>query len=360
MSDEIFRPQRPNANPNSNPNEGVDLPQNHPLNQQQSVPAAPNNNAGPKPVQITGQAPEEFLRRMQQRKTQGQDSNSPPGAPKAPSRPQIPANSSVDLQNILQSLQSQSSIFEEITLPSLGRFYDGTDGPTDGKLHVRPMTGEEESILATPRFVKKGQAINMIFSRCIQETYRPENLLSVDRTYLLIYLRGISYGNEYEVEVKDPDSDRKFSTVIDLNSLPVDFCPLEFGPLLTDVLPKSNLEFTYRLSRGKDEQELQDHRERRLKQFGDSGADDTLLYRTAQLTDSIANITDKNELQILLKNLPIQDLSYLRGIVNEPPFGVDTKVSILSPLSSEEFEVELPLEANFFFPRRKKKDRNLA
>ena len=301
MSDEIFRPQRPNANPN--PNEGVEIPQNHPLSQQTGVPTAPNLSGGPKPVQISGQPPEEFLRRMQQRKAQGQESNSAPGAPKAPSRPQIPANSSADLQNILQSLQSQSSIFEEITLPSLGRFYDGTDGPTDGKLHVRPMTGEEESILATPRFVKKGQAINMIFSRCIQENYRPENLLSVDRTYLLIYLRGISYGNEYEVEVKDPDSDRKFSTVIDLNSLPVDFCPADFGPLLTDVLPKSGLEFTYRLSRGKDEQELQDHRERRLKQFGDSGADDTLLYRTAQLTDSIANISDKNELQILLKNL---------------------------------------------------------
>jgi hypothetical protein len=200
----------------------------------------------------------------------------------------------------------------------------------------------------------------MIFSRCIQENFRPEYLLSVDRTYLLIYLRGISYGNEYEVEVKDPDSDRKFSTVIDLNSLPVDFCPMDFGPILTDVLPKTNLTFTYRLSRGKDEQELQDHRERRLKQFGDSGTDDTLIFRTAQLTDSIANITDKNEIQVLLRNLPIQDLSYLRSIVNEPPFGVDTKVSILSPLSSEEFEVELPLEANFFFPRRKKKDRNLA
>jgi hypothetical protein len=358
MTDEIFRPQRPNANPTGNVNEGVDLPPNHPLNRPAA--AAPANSNMPQGVQISGNAPEEFLRKMQQRKAQAQDGSVPTGAPKVPQRQQIPANTSADLQNILQSLQSQSSIFEEITLPSLGRFYDGTDGPTDGKLHVRPMTGEEESILATPRFVKKGQAINMIFSRCIQENYRPESLLSVDRTYLLIYLRGISYGNEYEVEVKDPDSDRKFSTVIDLNSLPVDFCPNDFGPILTDVLPKSSLEFTYRLSRGKDEQELQDHRERRLKQFGDSGADDTLLYRTAQLTDSIANITDKNELQILLKNLPIQDLSYLRGIVNEPPFGVDTKVSILSPLSSEEFEVELPLEANFFFPRRKKKDRNLA
>jgi hypothetical protein len=56
----------------------------------------------------------------------------------------------------------------------------------------------------------------------------------------------------------------------------------------------------------------------------------------------------------LLRRLPVQDVSYLRNVVNEPPFGVNTKVSITSPYSLNEFEVELPLEANFFFPRIKK------
>jgi len=125
-------------------------------------------------------------------------------------------------------------------------------------------------------------------------------------------------------------------------------------------LPKSGLHFTYRLSRGKDENELQEYRDRRLKQFGDSATDDTLLYRSAQLVESISSITNKMEIQQILKNLPIQDLSYLRGVVNEPPFGVDTKVTLVSPMSQEEFEVDLPLEANFFFPRRRKKDKTLA
>ena len=353
MADEIFRPQRPNVNAGE---DQIDIPANHPLN---------NPTAGQAPdasgVQLSGNVPAELLNRMRQKSANPVSSDvQMPSFNSAP-RPAnyAPANASADLQGILDALKSQSSIYEEVTLPSLGKFYDGTDGPLDGKLNIRAMTGEEEQILATPRFVKKGQAINMIFSRCIQENFKPENLLSVDRTYLLIYLRGISYGSEYEVEVKDPNTDRKFSTVIDLDTLPVDTCPLDYGPELAEVLPKSGLRFVYRLSRGKDETELQDHRERRLKQFGDGGADDTLLYRAAQLTDSIASITDKSELQVLFKNLPIQDLSYLRSVVNEPPFGVDTKVTILSPMSSEEFEVELPLEANFFFPRRKRKEKTL-
>lgn len=379
MSDNVFKPQKP-MNPVGN------LPPDHPLvaNNQESLGGSPEGG-----VQLTGNVPEALLKRMQN-KGNPQPVNENLNKQQVPYNQQVPYaqpavnvthrpefdvgplppdaslppsmkmsggmhNASQDLQNLLQALQSQSNVFEEITLPSLGRFYDGTDGPTDGKIHIRPMTGEEEQILATPRFVKKGQAMNMIFSRCIQEPYRPENLLSVDRTFVLIYLRGISYGNEYEVEIKDPDSDSRFSTVIDLNSLPVETCPLDFGPVLSDTLPQTGLTFTYRLSRGRDETELQDHRERRRKQFGDGVADDTLIFRTAQLTESIANITAKEEIQVLLKNLPVKDIAYIRSIVNDPPFGVDTNVTILSPASNEEFEVALPMEANFFFPRHKRK-----
>lgn len=265
-----------------------------------------------------------------------------------------------DFQNLLDILRGQSGSFEEVVLPSMGKFYNGQDGPSNGILHIKPMTGEEEQILATPRFVKKGQAVNMIFSRCIKEQFKPEHLLSVDRTFLLIYLRGISYGSEYEVEVKDPDSDKKFTTVIDLDSLPVERCPEDYGPILSDTLPKTGLRVTYRLSRGRDETELQEHRERRLKVTGDTGSDDTLLYRTAQLVESIETVTNKNEVMALLRNLPIQDLSYIRNIVTDPPFGVDTKVTIISPISSEEFEIELPLEANFFFPRNRRKEKTQA
>ena len=90
-------------------------------------------------------------------------------------------------------MKCSTSQYEEILLPSKGKFYDGTNGPSDGIISLRPMTGEEEQILATPRFVRKGQAINMIFQKCIKENFKVENFLTVDRTYMLLYLRGISY-----------------------------------------------------------------------------------------------------------------------------------------------------------------------
>lgn len=268
--------------------------------------------------------------------------------------PSIISASSGQLKELLEGLKGSTTLYEEIELPSKGRFYDGSNGPATGVVAIRPMTGEEEQILATPRFVRKGQAINMIFSKCLKEDFRPENLLTVDRTYLLIYLRGISYSPEYDVEVKCPECEKKFGTSLDLNSLYVESCPDDFGPTLTDVLPTSKYKFSYRLSTGKDEQEIQDYRDRRIKMFGDASADDTLTHRTAQLLVEIEGLADKRELQTLIKSLPISDVAHIRNCVNEPPFGVDTDVEIVCPSCLHEFTVDLPLEANFFFPRKKK------
>jgi hypothetical protein len=279
----------------------------------------------------------------------------PGSTPAAPVKKRDPiSSSSGHLKELLEGLKGSTTIYEEIELPSRGRFYDDTDGPANGVVSIRPMTGEEEQILATPRFVRKGQAINMIFQRCLKEQFRPEQFLTIDRTYMLIYLRGISYSPNYDVEVKCPECEKKFGTTIDLNTLYVEPCPENYGPTLQDVLPTTKLPFSYRLSTGRDEQEITDYRDRRIKAFGDASADDTLIYRTSMLLDNIDGLTNKGELQILLKNLPISDVSYIRNCINEPPFGVDTNVEIVCPSCLQDFEVDLPLEANFFFPRRKK------
>ena len=279
-------------------------------------------------------------------------------APAAQPKQEMRVTGSGRLEELIAGIGTRGNmIYERVELPSRGRFYDGENGPSDGIVHLRPMTGEEEEILATPRFVKKGQAINMIFNRCMKENFDSSNFLTQDRTYMLIYLRGISYTPEYDVEVRDPETDQTFATTINLNDLYVDYCSADFSSDdLEDVLPVTGYRFKYRLAVGKDEQEIQEHRERRAKNFDLSGqADDTLLFRTAHLIDEVEGLTDKREIQTLLKKLPIQDVAYLRTVVNEPPFGVDTKVSITNPYSLREFEIELPLESNFFFPRARRK-----
>lgn len=256
------------------------------------------------------------------------------------------------LEGLLTQLADQNS-WEEFEFPSKGKFYS----EVPATVHIRAMTGEEEQILATPRWVKKNKAIDMIFRRCIKEPINTEELLSADRTNLLIFLRGISYTPEYDVEIKCPNCAIKFAHVIDLNEMEVEACPDNFGPdQLSGTLPVSKFRYRYRLATGQDEQEISSYREKRIQQWGDQSDDDTLLYRTALLLEEIEGVNLKKELALLLKKLPIQDVAHLRNEINTPPFGVDTEISILCPSCTEEFKIDLPLETSFFFPRKKEKE----
>jgi hypothetical protein len=259
------------------------------------------------------------------------------------------------LEAVLRKLQPSSGQYDEVILPSTGKFYTNGEGPADGKLHIRPMTGAEEQILATPRYVKKGVAVNKIFEQCIAEEVDPDRLLTVDRTYLLIYLRGISFTPAYDVDIQCPGCTARFQTTIDLNSLNVEDCPDHFSHAdLEGVLPTSGLKFRYRLSTGRDEQLVTEHREKRMKEFGDAAADDTLLYRASLLIEEIEGVVGQIAIQTVISRLPINDVAHLRNLINEPPFGVNTKVDMICPSCTSEFEIDMPLEANFFFPRRNK------
>lgn len=350
MSDETFRPQKKPISASEVTQQEEEVTQEEEVMEQIEQEVNTQREGG---VKISGNVPPAFKNALAAQRMGSKNKKE-----QAPKQSEMRVTGSSKLEELIAGITSKGNmVYEKIELPSKGKFYNGEDGPTDGVLHIRPMTGEEEEILATPRFVKKGQAINMIFNRCMQENFDSANFLTQDRTYLLIYLRGISYTPEYDVEVKDPDSDQTFATTINLNELYVNYCDDNFSfSNLEDVLPVTGYKFHYRLATGKDEQAVQDYRERRAKNFDLSGqADDTLLYRTAYLLEEIEGLSNKLEIQTLLKKLPIQDVAYLRTVVNEPPFGVETKVSINNPYTLNDFEIELPLEANFFFPKARRK-----
>lgn len=373
MADEVFRQNR---NKITDGDLEGNNPQQNPLESVRSVQEAISKETGrdlPKtfeqgPIQISGNIPPEFRAALQQKQPQdkagnqsddeGFDAFEAPPDRKRPQQKQATPDSKIRVQGsdalegLLQQL-AEKHTWEQFEFPSRGKFYENIPAT----INVRAMTGEEEQILATPRWVRKGKAIDMIFRRCIKEPINTEELLSSDRTHLLIYLRGISYTPEYDVEIKCPNCSIKFAHVIDLNELEVDSCPDDFSiENLSGVLPVSKFRYSYRLATGQDEQEISSYREKRIQQWGDQGEDDTLLYRTALLLEEIEGVTMKKELSLLLKKLPIQDVAHLRNEINTPPFGVDTELSVLCPSCTEEFKIDLPLETNFFFPRKKAKE----
>lgn len=369
MTDEVFKQNRSKINrgdfeevsPLQEVQEMQKLVQNE-LGQNKESPFMQPDLEQPKrqapfPFQVSGNIPPEIRQMMEQKnlKPMQQDDFEPFEAPPERTKPVpdrlVPNTESMggQLNDLLDKLSSRYQ-WEPFELASKGRFYKNIPGT----INVRAMTGEEEQILATPRYSKNNKAIDMIFSRCIKEKISSEQLLSVDRTHLLIYLRGISYTPEYDVEIKCPECGKKFPHVIDLNSLEVEKCPDNFDEnCLHGVLPASGFKFSYNLATGQDDKEVAAYRDKRIQNWGDQGQDDTLLYRTALLLNEIEGVTMKKELAMLLKKMPIQDVNYLRNQINTPPFGVDTMVPIICPSCLEEFKIDLPLETSFFFPKKR-------
>jgi hypothetical protein len=316
----------------------------------QKTSAVNNSNSFPDPNQ------EEFVPQQFVQPPQAQ-----PQPPKprnknfVPPKPQMPGAETSQLDILLSKLRQSNLVYEEVQLPSMGKFYSPAAGvPKDGIIHIRPMTGDEEQILATPKFIKKGKSLDMVFQKCIEEPINPELLFSIDRTFLLIYLRGISYGNEYEVQITCPSCEKKFNTTIDLNTISVERPEENVNEELSGVLPVSNFKFSYRISTGKDETATQNHRESRLKTFGENVVDDTLLFKLAQLLVEVEGVTSKQELIILLRNLSVQDSNYIRNAINEPPFKIDTTIPTGCPSCLADFDIDLPLESNFFFPKKRR------
>jgi hypothetical protein len=342
MPQTTFRPTRTPVEPTANENQQK-------LNDIAQIQA--NANANPdvpmvaqEGVKVQGNIPPQLKEAVQRRQAQPVQHSL---------IPQTGTPNKGRLEELIANIQN---VYEKITLPSKGRFYDGTNGPSDGVIHIRAMTGAEEQILATPRYTRKGQAINMIFNKCMQESYSSENFLTADRNYMLIYLRGISYTTQYDATVACTQCDRKFPANINLDEIIVETCPDNFNQSsLVGELPTTKYKFTYRLPTGLDDQAIQDYRERKQKFDTSNQADDTLLYRSAMLVEEIEGLTDKHEILSLIRNLPINDVSYLRNLINKPPFGVEMSVDVTCDNCGNEFETDLPLEASFFFPQGRKK-----
>ena len=94
---------------------------------------------------------------------------------------------------------------ETFTLPSKGLLYNHgelSDDVKNGEVTILPMTAMEEIIMRSPDKLFSGGAIHDIFSRCIPQIVNPMEMFSKDIDFLLVALRKVSYGSEFEVEYK--------------------------------------------------------------------------------------------------------------------------------------------------------------
>lgn len=99
---------------------------------------------------------------------------------------------------LLAKIKMPGRIFQ---LPSRGLFYKSGELDTsvkEGEIHVHPMSALAEIHMKNPDQLFSGQAVETVFRECVQGVSKPSELLSKDVDAILMFLRTVTYGSQYE------------------------------------------------------------------------------------------------------------------------------------------------------------------
>lgn len=108
--------------------------------------------------------------------------------------------------------------WEEVPLPSGGIYYEGWQ---NGTVRVRAMNQSVEKGFSNKRLLQSGGAMDMMFDVCVElpTPMDHKELLVGDRTFLLYYIRGLTFGNLYKFVSKCPKCNAEGAHTYDMNEL---------------------------------------------------------------------------------------------------------------------------------------------
>lgn len=120
---------------------------------------------------------------------------------------------------LLSSIKLPGRVFQ---LPSRGALYQNELDPSikNGEIHVHPMSALTEINLKNPDLLFNGKALLAVVQESVPGIKDPLSLFGRDVDAILFFLRLVTYGSEYRIEVKHDCKDAKqHSYAVDLEQL---------------------------------------------------------------------------------------------------------------------------------------------
>jgi hypothetical protein len=124
----------------------------------------------------------------------------------------------VNQNPLLATLKLPGRTFQ---LPSRGALYkNGEVEHSEGEVHVHPMSALTEINLKNPDMLFNGKAIEEVCRECIPSIKKPTELFGRDIDALMFFLRLVTYGPQFEINVKHSCADAKsHSYMVDVEQM---------------------------------------------------------------------------------------------------------------------------------------------
>jgi hypothetical protein len=245
-----------------------------------------------------------------------------------------------------------------VPLPSGGAIYP-SDSPLHMKEHVeiRGMTTREEDILMSRALIRKGTVISELIKSCIVTPgVDVQGLVGGDRNALMVSIRILGYGSEYQGSIDCPKCEHKNEISVNLNDLNIK--PLKVQPVEAGVnkfaftLPLTKKEVLFKFLTGREEEEILAALEMKKKKGVQN--DNVVTTRLLHSVVSIGGISDKHKISQFISFMPARDSIALRQYMDDVEPGMDMKFDFTCGSCGHWEVMPLPLGPNFFWPNARK------
>jgi hypothetical protein len=259
----------------------------------------------------------------------------------------------------------------------------------NGTIQVRAWGIQTDKILATSRLAQSGKALDYVIKSCVRlpEDFNHMNLLVGDRVFLLYYLRGITYGNQYEflVECNNEQCENVWTEIYDLNELastiispnadlgdepfkltlpylskmaskemgaPVDFwikVRLLRGYDLAGIMQQRRVSRKLRPT-ARTRQRQQANKAPQAGAMSQEELDETISENLRMVIVEVMG--DKNAMKIskLVDNMHAADTATIREFLRDNSPGIETTIEVECSECSQSQTMDLPITESFFRP----------
>jgi hypothetical protein len=261
-------------------------------------------------------------------------------------------NEQMTINPLLAKIKLPGKIFQ---LPSRGLLYsNGELDPSikDAEVQVLPLSAFDEIMLKNPDMLFSGKAIEEVFSRCVPDVKKPLDLMGKDIDALILYLRLVTYGSQYEMRAthtcKDANPHRY---TVDLETLLPSIKFID-PTMLTEI-------YTVILENGQ-VVKLQPIRYRHiidLFQANDGkkklSADDIKNNLIINLSNTIKSIDDIEDKELIGQWMKVAPAPYIQAIADKiektNDWGINLNYIIKCKDCETNYEIELPINPISFF-----------
>lgn len=264
-------------------------------------------------------------------------------------RPQPAAASQANLAYVVPT--------EFVELPSRGVFYpEGHPFFNQETVEIKFMTAKDEDILSSQALIKKGIMIERLLESLIVEDVDPNSLLLADKTAIMMAARISSYGSEYDATASCTACTNRNEFVYDLKNASITGNCFDEKYLHENsiVLNEESKTFDVELPISKVKVSISPITGKEEKKYLDDDSENRTNTITGMLATFIVAVNDDtNYGQIInfVENMPAGDSKFLRDIYSSLTPKVELLESIVCSACFKSQIVEVPLTAEFFWPR---------